>query len=250
MTSQGEQLLSDCRDLLARATAVRERARALGREDSGVLRVAAAPGHIEGVFADFLHRYATRYPGVEVKLIDAFGSKMLRMLERGDINLGQILASTIKPEDRRFGVQALKPMEVLAACHPELAFANTRTIEVARLQPYPLLLLDKDFVFRRNFDAVCRLAGLKLNARLEARDPRTLLAMAEAGHGVAIIPSVQRTRHYSVRTVQLTYRRKPLREPLAVVWDARRPRARYAADFCTMLADYVAETFPTSRSPQ
>ena len=115
------------------------------------------------------------------------------------------------------------------------------------LAPYPLLLLDGDFALRRTFDATCRLAGLKPNVLLETRDPRTLLAMAEAGHGVAIIPSVLRTRYYALRIVSLTYRGKPLREPVTVLWDKRRPRPRYAADFCEMLAEYVSEIFPITR---
>jgi LysR family nitrogen assimilation transcriptional regulator len=247
LTSQGEQLLGDCRDLLAHASAVRERAQALRREDSGVLKVAGAPGHIESVFADFLHIYAKRYPNVEVKLIDAFGPKMLGMLERGEIHLGQIHAHAIHPDDRRFAGHPLESLDILAACHPKLAFGNAGTTEIARLAPHPLVLLDTDFVLRRTFDAVCRLAGLKPNVLFESRDPRTLLAMAEAGHGVAIIPSVLRTRHYAVRIVSLTYRGKPLREPQTILWDKRRPRPRYAADFCEMLAEYVREIFPITR---
>lgn len=71
--------------------------------------------------------------------------------------------------------------------------------------------------------------------------------MAEAGHGVAIFPSVLRTRDYAIRVVSLTYRRKPLREPLTILWDKRRPWPRYAADFCQMLAEYVSKIFPISR---
>jgi DNA-binding transcriptional LysR family regulator len=247
LTGQGEQLLGDCRDLLAHAGAVRERAESLRHEDSGVLKVAAAPGNIESVFADFLHTYAKRYPNVQVKLIDAFGPKMLGMLERGEINLGQSLIHAIQPDDRRFASRPLESLDILAACHPRLLFGNASTIEIGRLAPYPLLLLDTDFVLRRTFDAACRLAGLKPNVLLESRDPRTLLAMAEAGHGVAIIPSVLRTRHHALRIVALTYRGKPLREPLTIVWDKRRPRPRYAADFCEMLAEYVREIFPITR---
>lgn len=247
LTGQGEQLLGACRDLLAHASAVRERAQSLRHEDSGVLKVAAAPGNIESVFADFLHTYAKRYPNVQVKLIDAVGPKMLGMLEGGEINLGQSLMHAIQPDDRRFASRPLESLDILVACHPKLPFGNSSTIEIGRLAPYPLLLLDADFVLRRTFDAACRLAGLKPNVLLESRDPRTLLAMAEAGHGVAIIPSVLRTRHYALRIVALTYRGKPLREPLTIVWDKRRPRPRYAADFCEMLAEYVREIFPITR---
>jgi DNA-binding transcriptional LysR family regulator len=247
LTSQGEQLLGDCRDLLSRANAVRERAQLLRHEESGVLKVAAAPGNIESVFADFLHRYAKRFPKVQVKLIDEHGPEMLGMLERGEINLGQSLVHALQPDDRRFASHSLGSIDVLAASPPHLTPGKGSTIEIGRLAPYPLLLLNSGFVLRRTFDAACRLAGLKPNILLESRDPRTLLAMAEAGHGVAIIPSVLRTHHYSLRIVAVTYRGKRLREPSIILWDKRRPRPRYAIAFCEMLAEYAREIFPITR---
>jgi hypothetical protein len=42
------------------------------------------------------------------------------------------------------------------------------TIEVGRLRPYPLLLLDTGYGLRRAFDAACRIAGLKPSIRLES----------------------------------------------------------------------------------
>src|SRR3990170_6685852 len=47
LTSEGEQLLSDCRGLLNYASAVDERAQLLRTGDTGVLKVAASPQHIE-----------------------------------------------------------------------------------------------------------------------------------------------------------------------------------------------------------
>ena len=104
---------------------------------------------------------------------------------------------------------------------------RARPSRYSALAPYPLLLLDGSFVFRRNFDAACRLAGFEPAIRFESRTPHTLLAMAERGHGVAVIPSALRTDRHSLRIVGLTYRGKPLREPLAVFWDKRRPLPRY-----------------------
>jgi LysR family nitrogen assimilation transcriptional regulator len=71
--------------------------------------------------------------------------------------------------------------------------------------------------------------------------------MAEAGHGVAIIPSALRTRSSALRIVGVSYRGKPLREPLIMLWDRRRPRTRYATAFCEMLAEYMREVFPITR---
>ena len=247
LTSEGEQLLGDCRGLLTYASALGERAQLIRRGDSGVLRVAASPQHIESVFSQFLPRYARRYPNVQVKLIEAPGIEVLAMLERGEIHLGQNLAHVLKPDDRRFASQPLEPVELLAACHPPLALGKGGTIEIKRLAPYPLLLLDSAFVIRRTFDAACRLAGLKPNVLFESRVPQTLLALAEAGHGVAIIPTALRTHRHNLRIVRVTYRGKPLREPLTILWDKRRPLPPYATVFCEMWAEHVREVFPITR---
>ena len=58
LTSEGEQLLGDCRKLLGYASSLSERAQLLRRGDTGVLRVAASPVQIEAVLSTFLHRYA------------------------------------------------------------------------------------------------------------------------------------------------------------------------------------------------
>ena len=102
-------------------------------------------------------------------------------------------------------------------------------------------------MFRRVFDAACRLAHLKPNIFIESRTPHTLLALAEARHGVAIIPSQLQARDYQLRIAALTYRGRPLRTPMVILWDKQRPLPRYAKAYCEMLADYVRETFPITR---
>jgi len=247
LTGEGEQLLSDCRGLLNYASAVDERAQQLRRGDVGVLKVAATPLHIEGVFSQFLHRYAQRYPNVQVEVMEGSGLEILALLERGEVHLGQMLPYAVPLDDGRFASQLLEPAELLAACQPTLTLSKNTSIDVARLAPYPLLLLDGGYGLRRAFDAACRLAGLKPNIRLQSRSPHTLLALAEAGHGVAIVATTFRTDRYDLKIVRLTYQGRPLREPLAVLWDRRRPLPRYATAFCQMWTEHVREVFPITR---
>jgi DNA-binding transcriptional LysR family regulator len=247
LTGEGEQLLSDCRDLLNHASAVDERAELLRSGHTGILRVAGSPQMIESIFSEFLHRYAERYPHVQVKLIEAIGSGTLAMLERGEVHLGQHMAHAVQPGDRRFSSYPLEPVDLLAACHAPLAIGQGGAIDIKRLASFPLLLEDTGFVFRQTFDAACRLAGLEPNIRFESRAPHTLLAMAEAGHGVAIIPSALRTHRYKLRIVSVTHQGKPLQQPLAIFWDKRRPLPRYASAFCQMFAEHVSDVFPITR---
>lgn len=246
LTSEGQQLLRDCSDLLSCADAIGEHARILQRGDTGTLRVGASPQHIESVQSAFLHHYARRYPNVEVQLVEAAGRDTMAMLERREIHLGQNLAPVLD-DDQRFGSIPLQHVDLLAACHPSLSFGNGSTVEIERLVPHPLLLLTPNFVFRAVFDAACRLAHVRPKVFVESRTPHTLLALAEAGHGVAIIPSQLRASHYKLRVIALTYRRRPLRTPMVILWDKQRPLPNYAKAYCEMLADYVKEVFPVTR---
>jgi DNA-binding transcriptional LysR family regulator len=247
LTGEGEQLLGDCRAVFGAVGSFSERAQRLRRADTGILKVATTPQTMEGVFSAFLHRYAERRPNVQVRLIEAVGSSLLDKLERGDVHLTICLMQTIQTDDHPFDSYPLPPMEFFAAGHISLALGTAGNIDIAELTPYPLLLLDSNSVVRGTFNAACRLAGLKPNIFVESRSPQALLALAEAGHGVAIVPSMLPTHRYRLRVVRITHRRRPLREPLVALWDKRRALPPYAKDFCGSLAAHMREVFPISR---
>jgi DNA-binding transcriptional LysR family regulator len=246
LTAEGEELLGDCRSLLKQASSLGERAQLLRHGETGILRVAASPQFIEGVIARFWHQFAERYPKVELKLVEVLGWPNTRtMLERGEIHLGVSLLRAIPANEAHFGHQLLEPVYHLAACDPTLEFGRHGVVDITQLAAWPLLLMDTEFVFRRTFDAACRLAGVTTNVRFESRTPHTLLAMAEEKHGVAIIPSALRTERSRLRISQVSFQGKSLREPLAIFWDERRTLSRSAAAFCQMLAAHMRKAHPT-----
>ena len=120
-------------------------------------------------------------------------------------------------------------------------------IDIGRLASYPLLLLEPGYSVRVQFNAACRLANLKPNVLFESRAPHTLLALAEAGYGVAIIPSHLRTDRYALRIFRVSHWGKPLREGLVIQWDNRRPILPYAASFREALAEHMHEVFPITQ---
>ncbi len=231
LTAEGEQFLGDCRAILGHIDALGERVDLLRRGDRGVLKVAAPPHTIESVLSTFLSRYAERFPNVHVKLTEALGRDQTAMLERGEVHVG----IRHDPGDRRF------------ACTPSVELGHAGTIDIIRLASYPLLLLESGYSIRRLFNAACRLADVEPNVLLESRAPHTLLALAEAGQGVAIIPSLLRTDRYKLRIVGVTHRRKRIRERFAIQWDKRRPMPPYAESFCQALAEYMREALPITQ---
>lgn len=249
LSKQGENILEICRDVLARTALLAESAQALRGGDVGSLKIAVSPQILESVLAKFLPRYVVKYPKVKVLFAEAVGRDQLTLLERGDcdigIGIGQIEAVSA---ESRFATFQLANLEILAACQPALRLGRSATIDVADLANHPLLLLDTTYAFRRLFDRACRRAGIELNIAVESSAPHTLLAFAEAGHGVAIIQSAVATDRYKLRIVRVTEKGRPIGVPMTAIWDGRRTLPSYANAFCQMLAEHIRNVFPIAQS--
>jgi hypothetical protein len=53
----------------------------------------------------------------------------------------------------------------------------------------------------------------------------------------------------ALRIARVTHRRKPIRFPMAAIWDKRRTLPRYAEDFCKLLGRPYAKVFPIAQLP-
>ena len=156
LTTEGDQLLGDCRSILGHVAALGQRAQFLQRGDAGVLKVAATPQMIDGVFSTFLPRYAQRNPNVQIKLTEAVGPHMLAMLERGELHVGISALQLVQADNHPFASFPLPPVEFLAACHASLRLAPSTSVAshhtvcfcwnrvswFARLSTRPLVLRD------------------------------------------------------------------------------------------------------------
>jgi DNA-binding transcriptional LysR family regulator len=247
LTGEGEQLLGDCRSVLGAVGSFGERAQRLRQVDTGILKVAVSPQTLAGVFPTFLHQYAKQQPNVEIKLTEAVGPNLLALLERGEVHIAISMMRSIPGGNHPFESFLLPPSDFFAASHTSLQLGSVGNIDIVRLAPYPLLLLDSSFGVRNTFDAACRLAGVKPKIFIESRSPQALLAFAEAGHGVAIVTSALSTHRYQLRMVRITHRRRPLREPNGAHWDKRRTLPPYATDFCEALAAHMREVYQLSQ---
>jgi DNA-binding transcriptional LysR family regulator len=97
------------------------------------------------------------------------------------------------------------------------------------------------------FDAACRMSQFTPDVMLESNAPSNLLALAEGGHGIAVITSLVQTHRYRLRTAQITHDGKPLREPFVIVWDKRRTLPSYANEFFAMLVMHMRQGLPIPR---
>ena len=74
-----------------------------------------------------------------------------------------------------------------------------------------------------------------------------LLQLAEAGHGVAIIPSILQHDFGKLARAGVTYRGDPLLLKLAVLWDRLRIFPQHAQEFSELLAEHMRKIFAPAR---
>jgi len=124
LTGEGEQLLTGCRQCRNGAGPAAQAGRYRRFEDRWL-----SPTHPERVVT-ISARGALSEGGGEDRRRN--GHEILRLLESGEIHLGQNLLHTVKLDQRQFGSLALGSVELLAACHPSLPLSPRHTMEVAR----------------------------------------------------------------------------------------------------------------------
>ena len=239
LTSEGEDLLRRGRRLLAEAASFTERADALKKGETGLLRVGASPQVIENSLAYFLDRYRRRHPGIEVHLVEDGGANLPSRLEAG-----HVLFALIAVDDERFPSRLLYPVCSLAVLPQDHRLAHRRTLDVAELADEPLLLLRSGFASRDWFAAACSIAHIKPRVLLESGAPHTTIALAGAGYGIAVVPSTVQIPRQSVRAMPLVQRGAPIGRWLRIAWEADRSLAPYAERFVAELVSYSRRNYP------
>lgn len=231
LTSAGQDLLEHARKVLSEADAFDNRTRALRRGNAGLLRVGATPQVLERVFPPVLKRFGARMPGIDVRLMEERPSRLSEWLLNGDLDLAFM---RFQP-GLRAGHRAAGTISLLIVSDGS-RLGSRNTIELRALAGAPLLVLKPGFGSRDLFDAACEVAQIRPNLILESSAPATILALARAGVGVAVLPTTMTLARAGVVVQRLQQNGRPLKSDLAVHWDPRRHLASYGVQFADELA--------------
>jgi DNA-binding transcriptional LysR family regulator len=243
LTTGGEDLLARSRDVLSHAESLIEHARGMAGRSAGLLRVGATPQTLQSVLAAFLLKFQRTRPAVDIRLTEDGGVRLYELVERGEIHLALSGILTGRPLESR----PLFPIRVLAVAARTSRWRRRTTIDVTELAREPVLLLSRDFGSRQLFDAACRIAQLQPHVVLESRAPHSLITLAEAGQGIAVVPSTVRVTSKKVRVMPVLQSGKSLGVWGGVAWDPRRSLPPYARIFIEELARWTARGVPGSR---
>jgi DNA-binding transcriptional LysR family regulator len=240
LTVEGRELVARSRHLMAEAEALKARSAALGGDTGGVLRVGAPPQFIEAGMPAVLQAYRRAYPNVEVLLSEDGGRSLLARVEQGELHL----AIGMLRDVGRLTSRLLYPLRVLAVMSPEHPLASRRGLAIDDLAHEPLLILAPGFQTRQLFEEACQGRQFHLRVLLESRSPQSLIALAAAGHGIAIVPSVVPLTRGRVAIVGLVHQGRPLGSWGRVVWHPQRYLPPYGQAFIDTLVRCTKRSYP------
>ncbi len=240
LTPAGEDLLVRGQAILRDVSAMKARAGELAGGTKGVIRLGATPQTLESLLARVLADYRKAVPGVEVSLMEDGSRGLLKHVEAGSVHVAVGAYSSGGLLEGR----VLFPLGVLAAIPREHRLAARKSIDVTDLANEPVLLLRHGFMTRQLFDGACQIAQLNPRAIIESGSPHCLLALADCGQGIAIIPSTVRLSDVRPRIVPLLLEGRQLGLWISAIWDPRRYLPPAAQTFIDVLHDFTSRDYP------
>jgi len=189
MTAAGEALLPQVLDLLARAQALPEQARAAAAGEVGRLRLAFVSTAGFSLLPAWVRAYREHNPLVQLELLEATGDMQLQAFERQDIDAGVILHSPgFAPPGLHSRLVAREPLVLALNDHHPLAARPALTLDEVLTQP---LVIFPRRILPSLYDAIFGMyhaAAQSPQVAQEAIQMQTIVNLVSAGLGVAWVP--------------------------------------------------------------
>lgn len=188
LTRLGRELAPTLRRLLAEFETAVTAARDSGTRVKGLVKLACLPSCASALLPELIRDFSRTHPDVSFVIRDVVNSAIPGLVRAGDVDFGIGVA----PEGCSDLEWAPLLTDTLLAVYrddePRLKMEVATAPELARR---PLILTMPGSSVREKVDEAFAKAGLVAVARCEANYLSTAKAMAQAGLGIAILPSTQ-----------------------------------------------------------
>jgi DNA-binding transcriptional LysR family regulator len=193
LTEAGRVFLEEARQILSHTERATRLAQGARRGETGRLDVAVPPMAIDHALSRVMRQFRRRFPNLAFQLHEMPTPHQFKALVDKDIDLGYCAFRSADAE------LVFKPVRRAAICavlppdHP-----------LARQRRFPLSALSEDaFITPARHTSIyfdwyinlCRGAGFEPKIAQEADSAQSMLTMASAGVGVALVPEIMRAFH-------------------------------------------------------
>ncbi|QCP54309.1 LysR family transcriptional regulator [Trinickia violacea] len=186
LTEEGEQLLECAQRALLEVESGLRRIQESADVKRGRVALSCSPTIAETRLARVLAAFEKDYPGIEVSVRELTSSALFESVRKREVDFG--IGPAIDTVEFEFDPVLDDPLYALV---PKRFISTTKsTIPLAALTNMPLLMLNSATALRGMVDAAMRERNLSFSTRYEFAQAQTLISMASAGLGAAMLPKV------------------------------------------------------------
>ena len=218
LTPIGRDIAERARRVLAEVAQMGELARRSQDPEAGTVRLGLFPTLAPYLLPHVLPGIRTRFPQLELLLVEEKTDAILTRLRDGRLDAG-LLALPV--HDEQLHVEPLFEEPFVLAVPQSHPFAKRdKPLALHDLDHEHLLLLEEGHCLRDQALDVCRLAGANERDGFRATSLETLRQMVAAGVGITLLPmlAVQPPVPPSPDIHLLSFRGKPPSREIAMVW--------------------------------
>jgi DNA-binding transcriptional LysR family regulator len=188
LTDAGHALLREAPRALAEVERACEQARRVGRGEAGELTLAFLPSAATELVPAIMRASREAYPGVHLRLLELLDDRQLEGLREGRLDVG-VLRTRRHSDELTF--QPLRRERLTVAVAHDHRLARRKRIRYADLSGEALIMWPRAEA-AETFDTIigaCRRAGFSPQVIQEASSAHTIIGLAAAGVGAAVIAS-------------------------------------------------------------
>jgi DNA-binding transcriptional LysR family regulator len=180
----------------------------------GTLRLGLPPVGSSTLFAPLFAVYRSRYPGIDIRLMEYGSGRLEEILLSGDIDL----AASLLPVSEDFEWQDIRSEPMMAVLPSDHALAQNQSVGLPDLKDLSFILFEEGFALNRVIQDACQRRGFQPTVVARSSQIDFIVELVATGLGIAFLPRMiaEQRSHYSVRTILLA---EPQTEwHIAMIW--------------------------------
>lgn len=192
LTDAGRVLLAEARRVLAAADRVVSAVQHAASGELGTVRIGFVASAALGLVPGILLAVQERWPKLELQLVEATTEEQLRALRNGEMDLG--IARELQQRLPDLRVRRLMDERLVVAMHETHPLAGRDQVALAELSEERFIVFPRTRVSRLldHIMGLCAAAGFRPQVAHEAVQFPTILGLAAANTGIAIVPAAMR----------------------------------------------------------
>jgi DNA-binding transcriptional LysR family regulator len=217
----------------------------LAERKRGRVVVAAPPLLAAAIVPRAIADFRSRYPGIEVRLVDTRTEQIVDYVRSGQVDCG---LGTFHAGQEGISSTLLARDSLMLFCASSHALARRRVVRWKELDGLPLITLTRDSSIRLLVEVGFEMSQIRLIPAYEVAQITTALAMAEAGLGVAVLPAYARAGAKTLRIAAAPLDISIVRD-IVMITRAGRSIPPGVSAFAQFLGKHTRVSMPGTASP-